>query len=209
MRYLTRIAAALIFIPLFLALLFMMPVEFVAASWHLWRADSTTEGRVTASEVRTHRGNARSVIRYLYTVGDKNFEGSRVRAGWISDQGFEAGAGDLAQAAAPGSSVTVHYDSRHPDFSLLAYGWPKWSIGFSLAVWGMILGAWVDDPQTRGPSSHLLYGLTRGTLLLGFLIVFLLPPTIDPGMLAELPVVWLILAAVAMAYSRLRFGKLA
>jgi hypothetical protein len=43
MRYVIGIAAALIFVPLFLALLFMMPLEFCVSSWHLLRADSTTE----------------------------------------------------------------------------------------------------------------------------------------------------------------------
>lgn len=167
MRYIFGIVAAMILVPLFLGLLFMMPLEFCVSSWHLFRADSTIKGRVISSEQKQHRGNTLSLIRYGYSVSGRSYVTDRVRAGWISDRCYDAGAGDLAESLNPGSPVTVHYDSDHPDFALLAYGWPKWSLGFSLAVWGMILGAYVFGPQDRTPGSHVLYGLTRGLLLLG------------------------------------------
>lgn len=209
MRHLLSIAALLIFIPLFLALLFAMPLEFCVASWHLWRADATTEGRVVSSQQKAHRGNTRSLIRYTYSVDGRSYESDRVRAGWISDKGYEASGGDLAQSLSPGSQVTVRYDAAHPEFALLEYGWPKWSVGFSLAVWGMLLGSYVHGPQDRRPSSHVLYGLTRGTWLLGFLIVFLLPPTLQPRQALPLLGAGLVLSVVAGVYGRLRYSRVA
>jgi hypothetical protein len=207
MRYILRVAAALIFIPLFLALLFMMPLEFCVSSWHLWRADSTTEGRVVSSQQEHHRGKTRSLIRYSYSVNGGHYESGRVRAGWFSDGGYEAGAGDLADSHSPGSSVTVHYDSNHPEFALLAYGWPKWSLGFSLAVWGFILGACVFGPQDRRPSSHVLYGVTRGMLMLGFAIIILLQPTLEPQIIPSLLLAGVVLSLVAAVYSRIRYHQ--
>lgn len=206
MRYILGLAAALIFVPLFLALLFLMPVEFCASSWHLWRADSTTQGRIISSQPQNHRGNTRSLIRYSYTVDGRRYESDRVRAGWISNKSYEAGAGELAKSLSEGSKITVRYDPRHPEFALLEYGWPKWSLGFSLGVWGMLLGSYVFAAQDRRPSSHLLYGLTRGICLLGFLIIFLLPPTIPPERLLPLLGAGLVLSAVAACYSRLRYS---
>lgn len=207
MRYVIGIAAALIFVPLFLALLFMMPLEFCVSSWHLFRADSTTEGSVLSSQQRQHRGNTMSLIRYRYSVSGQTYESDRVRAGWISDRGYETGAGGLAESLSPGRPVAVHYDSDHPEFALLAYGWPKWSIGLSLGVWGMILGASVFGPQDRRPSSHLLYGLTRGMLLLGFAIILLLPPTLEPQSMPSLFGAGLVLSLLAGAYSRIRYRQ--
>lgn len=207
MRYLLRIAAALIFVPLLLALLFMMPLEFCVSSWHLWRADAATEGRVISSDSQSHRGNTRSLIRYRYTVDGRSYESDRVRAGWISNKAYESGAGDHAKSLRPGSQVSVRYDTEHPEFALLEYGWPKWSVGFSLAVWGMWLGSYVFDSEDRRPKSHVLYGLTRGTMLLGFMIIILLPPTIEPKRASALLGAGLVLSIVAGVYSRVRYSR--
>ncbi len=205
MRYIIGIAAALVFVPLLLALLFMMPLEFCVSSWHLWRADAATEGRVISSEHKNHRGNTRSLIRYSYTVDGRSYESDRVRAGWISNKGYESGAGSLAQFLSPGSQVSVRYDTAHPEFALLEYGWPKWSLGFSLAVWGMWLGSYVFDSQDRRPKSHVLYGLTRGMWLLGFMIILLLPPTLEPKIIPTLLGTGLVLSVVAGVYGRVRY----
>lgn len=207
MRYLLRIAAALIFVPLLLALLCMMPLEFCVSSWHLWRADAATEGRVISSEQKSHRGNTRSLIRYSYSVDGRSYESDRVRTGWISNQAYEAGAGDQAKSLSPGNQVSVRYDSHHPEFALLEYGWPKWSLGFSLAVWGMWLGSYVFDSQDRRPKSHVLYGLTRGMWLLGFMIILLLPPTLEPKTISTLLGTGLVLSVLAGLYSRVRYSS--
>ena len=209
MRLLIKIAAALIFVPMLLALLFMMPLEFCVSSWHLWRADAVTEGRVISSEQKSHRGNTLSLIRYSYSVDGRSYESDRVRAGWISNKGYESGAGGLAKSLSPGSQVSVRYDTEHPEFALLEYGWPKWSLGFSLAVWGMWLGSYVFDSEDRRPKSHVLYGLTRGMWLLGFMIIILLPSTIEPKRASALLGAGLVLSVVAGVYSRLRYSPTA
>lgn len=207
MRYIFGIAAALIFVPLFLALLFMMPLEFCVSSWHLFKADSTTEGRVISSQQKQYRGNTASLIHYSYSVSGRSFHSDRVRAGWISNGGTEEGGGNLAESLSPGRPVTVHYDSDHPEFALLAYGWPKWSIGFSLGVWGMLLGAQVFSQKDRRPSSHVLYGLTRGMLLLGFAIIIFLPPTLEPQFIPSLFGAGIVLSLLAGLYSRVRYHQ--
>lgn len=207
MRYLLGIAAALIFVPLLLALLFMMPLEFCVSSWHLWRADAATEGRVISSEQKSHRGNTSSLIRYSYTVDGRGYESDRVRAGWISNKAYESGAGDLAKSLSPGSQISVRYDSHHPEFALLEYGWPKWSLGFSLAVWGMWFGSYVFNSEDRRPKSHVLYGLTRGMWLLGFMIILLLPPTLEPKIISTLLGTGLMLSVLAGLYSRVRYSS--
>lgn len=206
MRYLLGTAAALIFVPLLLALLLMMPLEFCVSSWHLWRADATAEGRVISSEQKSHRGKTRSLIRYSYSVDGRSYENDRIQAGWISDKAYESGAGDLAKSLSPGSQVSVRYDSHHPEFALLEYGWPKWSLGFSLAVWGMWFGSYVFDSEDRRPKSHVLYGLTRGMWLLGFMIIILLPPTLKPEIFPTLLGTGLVLGVVAGVYSRVRYS---
>lgn len=207
MRYLLGIAAALIFVPLLLALLFMMPLEFCVSSWHLWRTDAATEGRVISSEQKSHRGNTNSLIRYSYTVDGRGYESDRVRAGWISNKAYESGAGDLAKSLSPGSQISVRYDSKHPEFALLEYGWPKWSLGFSLAVWGMWFGSYVFNSEDRRPKSHVLYGLTRGMWLLGFMIILLLPPTLEPKIISTLLGTGLVLSVLAGLYSRVRYSS--
>ena len=207
MRYILGIAAALIFIPLFLVLLFMMPLEFCAASWHLLKADSRTDGTVISSQQKQHRGNTLSVIRYSYTVYGRSYESDRVRAGWISNRAYEAGAGSLAGSLSPGSTVVVHYDSDHPEFALLAYGWPKWSLGFSLGVWDIILGSYVFGTQNRRPSSHVLYGLTRGMSWLGFAIIVLLPSTLEPQIVPSLLGAGVLLCLVVGVYSKVRYDR--
>ncbi len=209
MRYVIEIAAALVFVPLFIALLFMMPLEFCVSSWHLLRVNSTTEGRVISAQQKSHKGNTISLIRYGYSVAGHRYESDRVRAGWISDRSYEGSGGDLAESLRPGSVITIRYDSDHPEFALLAYGWPKWSFGFSLTVWGLILGAYVYGPQDRRPSSHVLYGLTRGPMLLGFLTIFLMPPTLEPQLIATLLGAGLVLSLLAGLYSRVRYHQTA
>lgn len=197
----------LIFVPLFLALFFMMPIEFLVSSYHLYRAASSIEGRVMESESISHRGNTLSKIRYRFDVAGQSHESTRVRAGWISDESYESGAGDLAGSLKPNSSVWVHYDPWEPGFSLLEYGWPKWSIGFSLAVWGIGFG-WLAFPNSESrPRNFLLYGATRGMTLTGMAIIALLPPTIHPAATTSLVSGWLVLACLAACYGWLRYHR--
>lgn len=125
----------------------------------------------------------------------------------ISDESYESGAGDLAGSLKPNSSVWVHYDPSEPGFSLLEYGWPKWSIGFSLAVWGIGFG-WPAFPNSESrPRNFLLYGATRGMTLTGMAIIALIPPTIHPAATTSLVLGWLVLACLAACYGWLRYHR--
>lgn len=201
---------------LFLMLLFMMPLEFVVSSWHLYRTrDGLTHGRVVSSEKINHRGNSRSDIRYRYVVGGREYESDRVRAGWISDHGFESGAGELGGALRPRDTIPIYYDSRHPEFALLEYGWPKWSIGFSMMVWGLITGSAcrpdsklgaVGSSRPRSKTRRLLgYGAGQGLLLVGFGIIILRPPTVEPQNVRLLLIAWALASTAAVAYGGIRY----
>jgi|GEM_PF-6635635 len=210
MRYLIRAVAGLIFIPLLLALLFAMPLEFCVSSWHLWRAGAATEGRVISFKEETverkRQSYTRNLVRYGYTVDGRSYEGDRVRAGWISSQSYAGGGEDNLKPLSPGSQITVWHDPAHPEFALLEYGWPKWSVGVSLAVWGMVVGWFVFDPEDISRRSRVLYGLTRGTCLLGGAILALHPPTLAPRLALPLLGTGLVLSGVAGVYGLMRYS---
>lgn len=187
----------------------MMPLEFCVSSWHVLTADSTTEGRIIFSQHKQHRGNTLSMIRYSYFISGRSYESDRVRAGWISNRFYEADAGNLVESLSLGSPVSVHYDSDHPQFALLEYGWPKWSLGFSLVIWGMILGVYVFGSQDRRPSSYVLYGLTRGMVLIGFAIIILMPPTLEPQIIPSVLGAGFMFSLLAGVYSRVRYHRAA
>ncbi|WP_156345839.1 DUF3592 domain-containing protein, partial [Verrucomicrobium spinosum] len=85
MRKLFSWIGLIIFGPLLVMLLFMMPLDFVVSSWHLYRArEGLTHGKVVSSEKVSHHGNSRSDIRYRYEVQGRVYESDRVRAGWFS-----------------------------------------------------------------------------------------------------------------------------
>lgn len=192
---------------LLLGMFFVMPLEFVISGLHIYRVSSQTEGEVLSAESKAEKGNTRSFITYQYRVDGEIFLSDRVRAGWISDSSYEHQAGDLAKSLKVGDAVSVHYDSHDPGFSLLQYGWPKWSIGFSLAVWGIFL----RDHLSKKSSSQkvFLYGLAHSMILSGAGVIFLLPLTVSPKLLIWTLLSWLGLT-ILISGSRLiwlRFGK--
>jgi len=73
----------------------------------------------------------------------------------------------------------------------------------------MWLGSYVFDSLDRRPSSHVSYGLTRGMWLLGFMIIFLLPPTLEPKNIPTLLGTGLGHSVVAGVYSLVRYSRVA
>ncbi len=73
----------------------------------------------------------------------------------------------------------------------------------------MWFGSYVFGSEDRRPSSHLLYGLTRGMVLLGFMIIALLPPTLEPKIIPTLLGTGLALSIVAGFYSWVRYSRVA
>ncbi len=209
-RHLPAILLLVIAIPFVVALLFLMPFEFCVASWHLVRAKSTVEGTVlaaSASHSKKHWSDTRSLVTYSYEVDGKQFTGQRVRAGWLSETVHESGGAAFAQGLKSGDRVTVHYDPAAPDFSLLDYGWPKWSLGISMLVWGLWIGSLIFPRKARRPTTFWAYGLTRGLVIMGVLMIFLLPPTVPPAASWELAIAFVVLSLFAFVYARLRYPR--
>ncbi len=172
----------LIFVPLFLGLFFLMPADFCWSSWHLLAARGTTTGTVVSAteSVGGGRGhNTRSDIVYGYRVNGIAYEGSRVRPGFM-DKGYEGGGGELARSLKAGDTITVHYSERNPGFALLSYGWPKWSVGFSLLVWGILAGVMWCEKSREGecPVPFWRNALIKALPLTGLLTTVFLQPVI-------------------------------
>lgn len=202
--------------PLVLMLLFLMPLEFVVSSWHLIRArDGLTHGKVLASARVSEHGNSRSDIRYGYKVQGRAYESDRVRAGWLSHAGYESGAGELGDALRPGDTIPIYYDAHHPEFALVEYGWPKWSIAFALCVWGLLWRNYARpdpaDPQhlsTRSRACQLLgYGVATGATFLGFILFAIRPSTVELQEVPRLMVAWGVISLFATAYGWFRYVR--
>jgi len=128
-----------IFLPLLAVLLYAMPLEFGVATWPNMRLDATTDGSIIYSEVTRRRSsNEGSSIVYSYGVDGSPNQSSRWRAGLFSNLSRDNGGGEFAKSHPVGTSVQVFCNSSDPKFSMLERGWPKWSLGFSLAVWGVL-----------------------------------------------------------------------
>lgn len=178
--YLFGAMLSVIFILLFLMLLFGMPVEFAAATWQNLRIDATTLGQVTHSEViRGSKSNEGSSIEYAYTVDGKSYTSTRWRAGLISNSSQEAGGGRFAKDHPVGAEVLVHYDASNPQYSLLEPGWPKWSVGFSMAVWGILLSGGFERKAPRTRRLLIGYPFTRALTITGFLTIIFSTRTLD------------------------------
>jgi hypothetical protein len=176
LKQLVSALLAIVFVPLILVLFFLFPVEFCVASWQLAHLDGQTTGEVLESSVSYFKGGSRSDIRYLYLVEGKEYVSNCVRVGFLSGSSYETGGGDLAAKLKPGMTPSVYYSKADPRRSVLEYGWPKWSIGFSLVVWGLACG------QRFKRGQHLIgYAVTRAMTLSGFVcIVLLFRPTFYP-----------------------------
>lgn len=138
LKYLLAALLVLVLGPLILAFMFFMPIEFCVASWQLAHLDGQTVGEVLESGISynssTSTSTSRSDIHYRYFIGEQEYFFSQVRAGWFSNKSWESGGGDLASTLKPGMKTTVYYSKTDPSRSVLEYGWPKWSIGFSLGI---------------------------------------------------------------------------
>jgi len=159
---------------------FAMPVEFVASSWHVYRLDSSVEGVILSSEVTRAPSTQGNAIRYRFTVNGEVLESDRWSPGLISNSAKETGGGDLARKYKAGDEVTVYYDSSSPDFSVLERGWPKWSVGFSMAVWGSLLRR----------------AVFRSLVFTGFVVLAVFPSTLSFTDLRDVLCVYLVIALV-------------
>jgi hypothetical protein len=142
MKNLPKILIRVVFLPLVFVLLFLMPIEFVVSSWQLASLDRQVDGTIISARVTSGpKLGKRSEIKYSYVVNGVTHNSTRVSVGFLS--GFESGGGDLAENLSAGDVVRVNYSSSDSGFSVISYGWPKRTIGFSFFVWGIIIQAWV------------------------------------------------------------------
>lgn len=79
-------------------------------------------GTILATDVRVvRRGGAAywvPLVRYRYAIGDRQFEGERLRFGFIGTQ-TRAAAERMIAGYAPGSTVMLRYDPQNPQESVL------------------------------------------------------------------------------------------
>lgn len=123
----------------------------------------------------THGRNAEgSRIRYSYIVNGKTFTSGRVQAGFLSGRAYQSEGGRFSENSPAGSSVTVYYDASDPGFSFLAYGWPKWSAGFSMAVWGIVL-SYRFPLRSFKKQGALAYSRSRASAISGLIIIAAFP----------------------------------
>ena len=102
-------------------------------SYGIWRARNqtrsgrnwpTVRGEVTASSVERHSMDADQfavTLRYRYRVGEKDYEGDRIRIGGKKITS-RAHAETMAAKYPPGCKVTVHYDPKKPARAVLEAG---------------------------------------------------------------------------------------
>lgn len=208
LRTIGLLALCAILLPLFAAFLFAMPVEFAVATWHNLRVDSTVKGSVTKSEVTEGKsGNEGSLVTYSFKVDGVASDSSRWRAGLFSNSSHEIGGGEFARSHPRGTNVDVLYDSSEPGFSLLKRGWPKWSLGFSMGVWGMLTSSYFKRNDQRTLRLYLGYPASRALSIAGILTIMLFPPTlslaalkvilIGVGVIALCALLWLVLGGVS------------
>ena len=195
-----------IFAALFLGLLFLMPAELVVSSWHLVKADASTTGRLDSSQVGRsgNRGTTRSEVSYHYEVNEREYASTRLSPGF-THRAYETGGGGFARSHFAGSDITVYYDSKHPEFSFVDRGWPKWSIGFTMAVWGMIASGWNRLENLRHRSQLPLFAASQSILWTGFLTLFFMDSVIAPHQLLTVTGTGVVTFAGALAYGRVKF----
>lgn len=187
---------------LFAALLFLMPSNFVAATWQSFQADAKTDGIITQSEA-IHNGRRRSryysSVSYAYQVNGQKYESSKLAPGWI-DEGKQIEGREFADQHPVGMKVDVYYNSTDPSFSLLVRGWPKWSVGFSLGVWGILIGSYFKKGGVRTKRLWICYPLTRAAALTGLITIVFCPPILVSENLQAVGIVYLVMVPLALLF---------
>ncbi|MHC4251127.1 MAG: DUF3592 domain-containing protein [Planctomycetota bacterium] len=189
LKAIAGVCLLLVFAALLVSLLFFMPAQFLVSSWRLYRADETTEGLLLDVDVVTGDSGQGTRVRYEYEVNGVKHVGTRLGPGLLDGQTTQTGGGRLAEKYRSSRNVTVHYYSSDPSFAFLEYGWPRWSIGFSLCVWGLIAARGTASGRGRASGPLLRCALVDALPWLGVAIVFFFPQYVAPSDLVHL--VWL------------------
>lgn len=200
---------AVIFLPLFAALFFGMPLELAVSSWHLATTRETTTGVVISSEVLRFTGRGEgtlSKISYQYVVHGKTYQGSRVSSGW-SHEAYSRGGGELARSLKAGDPILVHYSAGDPKFAFLEYGWPGYAVGFSLLIAGMVatgMFAWMEPGSRR---VFWLHALIRGLPFSGLGVMGVGDRVIVPAAWWEVGAIYCVSVLGVAMYLKIKYRK--
>ncbi len=181
LRTVAGVLLLLMFATLLILLLFFMPVQFLVSSWHLYRADEKTEGLLLDVDVVTEDSGQGTRVRYRYEVNGKTHVGARLGPGLLDGKTTQTGGGHLAEKYQSSRNVTVYYDSSDSSFAFLEHGWPRWSIGFSLGVWGMIVARGIASGRGRASRPLLRSALVNALPWLGVATILFFPQYVTPS----------------------------
>ncbi len=126
--------------------LMAMGIRMGAEGWQAGKWP-VAEGRMITSRVKEFRtsGNIRVArlcleLDYLYMIGDRILDGSRLDAGWRCC-GSEKMINEKLAAYPPGKALEVYYNPRNPEISMLEPGipWPAMLLcGTGLVIFSVI-----------------------------------------------------------------------
>ena len=163
---------AIPFVALFLGMILGPPVFFVMETVDLFKMRGTAVGTVENVRIDRRRSTSRAVIHYSFDVGQQRYVSERYLPGFAGNQGGWTGGAAHAEEFPVGRKVTVYYDPHSPDRCALEYGWFKWTIGFWLGLWSMLLRpAACDFTKRSSNKSKLLWCAANATLIYGIALI--------------------------------------
>jgi len=202
LRY-ASLAVMLLVVLLLGFLLFGMPIDFLIACFHMYRVDSCTEGLITSVSVDDDVGAALTRVSYTYAVGGKSYASERMGTGLASGEVMEDGGDALADKYWVGSGATVYYDSRSPSFSLLEYGLPRFSTGFSLALCAIVAGVAAGRRKNWGLLEKPVFIAVLVTAVIsGFVVGVAFPKYIWPRHLPHIIWAYMLLFVLVLIVGR-------
>ena len=155
-----------------LGIFFGPPAALLCETYDMLTLSGTTTATVRKSEVISEdHETSRPVIRYAYRVGNVDYESDRYLPGFVGNFGGWTGGGSAVRNYPVGKVVVIHYRPTQPEHSCLEFGWHKWSIGLTLAIWGTGLAALLKRrfwPADSAALSSIPLPVLAGFLLIGF-----------------------------------------
>lgn len=136
------ILGLVLFVPFaFLILLMFLggPIAILAETYDLICFDGRTTGKLTSLEiVYGSKGTSATVVSYVYNSNGKDLISNRLYPGFAANYGTYTGGASLAKKYTVGQQVQVYFDSSNPVRACLEHGWHKWSIAWTVLIWGMV-----------------------------------------------------------------------
>ncbi len=152
------------------AFFLVAPLFVVIETIDILRMRSITTATIRHAAAAYGNEGSRPDVAYCFTVNGVNYDSSQYAPGWMANRGSwtDGGRGVTARYK-PGQLAIIHYRLAHPTDCCLEYGWFKWSIGFSLGVWGLIIGK--SEKRETWPRR----AIGRAMALSGIVLIFFAP----------------------------------